>query len=259
MARPEKVAKVEEVRADLSGAAATLLTHYRGLSVTELAELRAKLREANAEMKVVKNTLTKRAAEAAGIEGLDDLLEGPTSLVLCAEDPVGPAKALKAFAKDHPDLTLRGGYLDGEVLDAEEALKLADLESREELLARLAGLMQGALSGTARLLLAATEKQARLLQALVDAGGVEAKGFTPSAPAAAPEAAEPEAAAEPEPAPEAEAVPEAAAEPEPAPEAEAVPEEPAAATEDAAEPKAAADTEAASGDEPVADETTTEA
>ena len=231
MARPEKVAKVEEVREDLSGAAATLLTHYRGLTVTELAELRAKLREANAEMKVVKNTLTRRAAEAAGIEGLEEMLEGPISLVLCAEDPVGPAKALKAFAKDHPELVLRGGYLDGEVLDAEEALKLADLESREELLARLAGLMQGALSGTARLLLAATEKQARLLQALVDAGGVEAKGFTPSAPAAAAEVAEPE----------------------PAPEAEAAAEEPTA------DPKDAADTGSASGDEPDADETTTEA
>ena len=249
MARPEKVAKVEEVRADLSGAAATLLTHYRGLTVTELAELRARLREANAEMKVVKNTLTKRAAEAAGIEGLDELLEGPTSLVLCAEDPVGPAKAIKAFAKDHPDLLLRGGYLDGEVLDAEAALKLADLESREELLARLAGLMQGALSGTARLLLAATEKQARLLQALVDAGGVEAKGFTPTAPVAAPEAAaapEESAPAEPEAAPEA------------APEVESAVEEPTAATPDAAEPKAAAETDAAA-DEPAADETTTEA
>jgi large subunit ribosomal protein L10 len=162
VARPDKVAKVEEVRQDLTGAAATLLTHYRGLTVTELAELRAKLREANAEMKVVKNTLTKRAAEAAGIGGLDDLLEGPTSLVLCAEDPVGPAKALKAFAKDHPELVVRGGYLDGEVLDGRRPLKLADLESREELLAKLAGLMQGALSGTARLLQAPTEKQARL-------------------------------------------------------------------------------------------------
>jgi large subunit ribosomal protein L10 len=186
--RPDKVAKVEEVRQDLTGASATLLTHYRGLTVGELAELRAKLREANAEMKVVKNTLTKRAAEAAGITGLDDLLEGPTSLVLCAEDPVGPAKAIKAFAKDHPDLVLTGGYLDGEVLDGEAALKLADLESREELLAKLAGLMQGALSGMARLMVAATEKQARLMQALIDAGGVEAKGFSPSAPAAPAEA-----------------------------------------------------------------------
>lgn len=198
MVRPDKVAKVDEVRKDLDGAAATLLTHYRGLSVTELAQLRARLREADADMKVVKNTLTKRAAAAAGIDGLDDLLEGPTGLVFCADDPVGPAKALKAFAKDHPDLIIRGGYLDGEVLDGEAALRLADLASREELLATLVGLMEGALSGTARLLQAATEKQARLLQALVDAGGVEAKGFTPSAPSGAPAAAaEPEAPAEP--------------------------------------------------------------
>lgn len=244
MVRPEKLAKVEEVRADLTGAAATLLTHYRGLSVTELAELRARLRESNAEMKVVKNTLTKRAAEAAGIGGLDDLLEGPTSLVLCAEDPVGPAKALRAFAKDHPDLVVRGGYLDGAVLDGEAALKLADLESREELLARLAGLMQGALSGTARLLQAATEKQARLLQALVDAGGPEARGFTPSAPAVAAEPAA-EAAA---PAVEAEPAAEAAA---PAVEAEPAAEtvEDAPAAEDAPTPD----------DTPDDDETTTEA
>jgi len=233
--RPEKLAKVEEVRADLTGAAATLLTHYRGLSVTELAELRARLRDSNAEMKVVKNTLTKRAAEAAGIGGLDELLEGPTSLVLCAEDPVGPAKALKAFAKDHPELIVRGGYLDGEVLDGEAALKLAELESREELLAKLAGLMQGALSGTARLLQAATEKQARLLQALIDAGGPQAKGF---AAAAGTETTEqrPEAAAE--------SAPQAAAAP--APEAG-----------DAATGTAEPDVGAA--DAPAAEETTTEA
>lgn len=186
MPRPEKVAKVEQVRQDLDGAAATLLTHYRGLSVTELAELRGRLREANAELRVVKNTLTRRAAEAAGIDGLEELLVGPTGLVFCSEDPVGPAKALKAFQKDHPELLFRGGYLDGEVLDETAAIGLADLDSREELLAKLAGLMQGALSGTARLLQAATEKQARLMQALVDAGGAEAKGFAPTgAPAAA--------------------------------------------------------------------------
>lgn len=231
MVRPEKLAKVEEVREDLTGAAATLLAHYRGLSVTELADLRARLRESNAEMKVVKNTLTRRAAEAAGIGGLDELLEGPTSLVFCAEDPVGPAKALKAFAKDHPDLIVRGGYLDGEVLDGEAALKLADLASREELLATLAGLMQGALSGTARLLQAATEKQARLLQALIDAGGPEAKGFTPTAPAVAAEAATPA----------------------PTPAVEAEPADDAAAAE-----QVDPDTVAAAA-EPAADETTTEA
>lgn len=197
MPRPDKVAKVEEVSRDLTTAHATLLTHYRGLSVTELAELRARLRETDAELRVVKNTLTRRAAAKAGIDGLDELLVGPTGLVFCQQDPVGPAKALKAFAKDHPDLVIRGGYLDGEVLDEASATALADLESREELLARFAGLMNGALAGMARLMLAATEKQARLMQALVDAGGAEAKGFAPGAPAAATVApAEPAAADE---------------------------------------------------------------
>ena len=248
MARPEKVAKVEEVREDLTGAAATLLTHYRGLSVTELADLRARLRETNAEMRVVKNTLTRRAAEAAGIDGLTELLVGPTGLIFCAEDPVGPAKALKAFQKDHPELIVRGGYLDGEVLDEAAAMRLADLDSREDLLAKFAGLMEGALSGTARLLQAATEQQARLMQALVDAGGVEAKGFNP-APAAAPDA-EPEAAAEVADAPDAAAdqsdaaadqsdaaedQPEAAADAAP----EAAADEPEAAAESADSPESA--------------------
>lgn len=182
MAREDKVAEVAEVRDRIGASAATLLTHYRGLSVKDLAELRRELRQANAELRVVKNTLAKRAAADAGVEGLDDLLEGPTSLVFCAEDPVGPAKALKNFAKDHPDLVIRGGYLDGSVMDAEETVRLADLASREELLAKLAGLMQGALSGFARLLQAPLSQQARLMQALVDDRA--AKGETADAPAA---------------------------------------------------------------------------
>jgi large subunit ribosomal protein L10 len=169
--RPDKVAVVDEVREGLTGSAATLLTHYRGLSVTELAELRAKLRGANARMRVAKNTLARRAADEAGIEGFEELLTGPTGLVFCDEDPVGPAKALRDFAKDHPELVVRGGYLDGAVLSEEEANKLAELDSREELLAKLAGLMYGALANTARLLQAPIEKQARLVQALIDAGG----------------------------------------------------------------------------------------
>jgi large subunit ribosomal protein L10 len=177
VARPDKVAAVADVRDNLSSAAATLVTNYRGLSVTELAELRAELRKANARYRVAKNTLTTIAAREAGMEGLEDFLSGPTALVFCEDDPVGPAKALKAFAKDHPALEFKGGYLDGAVLDAEEALRLADLASREELLTRLAQLMHGALANTARLLNALPEKQARLLQALVDAGGA------PGAPA----------------------------------------------------------------------------
>jgi large subunit ribosomal protein L10 len=181
--RPDKVAKVAEVSNELTGAAATLLTHYRGLSVKDLAELRAKLREADAELRVVKNTLARRAAADAGMDGLEELLIGPTGLVFCAEDPVGPAKALKAFAKDHPDLVIRGGYLDGEVLDEVAAAKLADLASRDELLASLVGLLYGALANTARLLQAPLAQQARLLQALVDEGGPTSEGATAAAAA----------------------------------------------------------------------------
>ncbi|MFA9432993.1 50S ribosomal protein L10 [Egicoccus sp. AB-alg2] len=194
MPRPDKVAVVDEVREGLSNSAATLLTHYRGLSVTELAQLRAKLREANAEMRVAKNTLARRAAADAGIEGLEELLTGPTGLVFCQEDPVGPAKALRDFAKDHPDLVVRGGYLDGAVLSEAEATRLAELESREDLLAKLAGLMYGALANTARLLKAPIEQQARLVQALIDAGGYA--GAPADAPAEEPAGAETAAAAE---------------------------------------------------------------
>lgn len=171
MTRPDKVAVVDEVKKNLEGSAATLLTHYRGLSVTELAELRATLRAAGAEYRVVKNTLARRAVTDAGLEELVELLVGPTALVFCSEDPVAPTKALKAFAKDHPDLVVRGGYLDGEVLDDTATMRLADLASKDELLAQLAGLMYGALANTARLLQAPIEQQARLLQALADAGG----------------------------------------------------------------------------------------
>jgi large subunit ribosomal protein L10 len=184
VAREDKVAEVAEVRDRVAASSAMLLTHYRGLSVKDLAQLRTALRASNAELRVVKNTLAKRAVADAGIEGLDPLLVGPTGLVFCAEDPVGPAKALKAFAKDHPSLEIRGGFLDGAVLDAADAARLADLASREELLARFAGLMQGALAGFARLLQAPLSHQARLMQALVDKGGAAGESPAPAAPAA---------------------------------------------------------------------------
>ncbi len=241
MARPEKVAVVDEVKQNLESSAATLLTNYRGLSVGELAELRAELRKANASYRVAKNTLARIAARDAGIEGLEALLTGPTAMVFCEDDPVGPAKALKAFAKDHAALEFKGGYLDGEILDAEAALKLADLASREELLAQLAGLMYGALANTARLLNALPEKQARLIQALVDAGG---NADVAEAPA---EAAPAEAAAEDAPAadePVAEDAPAAEAADEPVAEdapAEDAPAEDAPAAEATDEPAAADD------------------
>ena len=233
MAREDKVAEVAEVRGRLTASVATLLTHYRGLSVKEMAQLRTELRGANAEMRVVKNTLAKRAVAEAGIEGLDPLLEGPTSLVFCAEDPVGPAKALKKFAKDHPNLVIRGGYLDGAVMDAEETSRLADLLSREEILAKMAGLMQGALSGFARLLQAPLVHQARLFQALID--DRVAKGEAAPAPAAA---ATPEAAPADEPADE--------------PVAEATDGEPVAEATDEVD-TTAADTAADTTEEPAAE------
>ncbi len=225
MAREQKVAEVAEIRDRVAGSVATLLTHYRGLSVKDMAQLRTALRATDAELRVVKNTLAKRAADDAGIHGLDELLVGPTALVICNTDPVGPAKALKAFAKDHPDLVIRGGYLDGAVMNADETNRLADLASREELLAKLAGLMQGALAGFARLLQAPLAHQARLLQALID--DRVAKGESAPAPAADPT---------PEPTPEPAA--------EPTAEAEAPAEEPVAEAEaPAQEPTAEADTE----------------
>ena len=225
MAREQKVAEVAEIRDRVAGSVATLLTHYRGLSVKDMAQLRTALRATDAELRVVKNTLAKRAADDAGIHGLDELLVGPTALVICNTDPVGPAKALKAFAKDHPDLVIRGGYLDGAVMNADETNRLADLASREELLAKLAGLMQGALAGFARLLQAPLAHQARLLQALID--DRVAKGESAPAPAAEPT---------PEPTPEPAA--------EPTAEAEAPAEEPVAEAEaPAEEPTAEADTE----------------
>lgn len=186
MATEEKVAVVERVSEQLTDAAATLLTDYRGLSVAELAELRAELRKVDATYAVVKNTLTRLAAEQAGMAEINDLLVGPTAIVFCGEDPVGPAKALRAFAKGHEQLSVKGGFLDGEVLDAESAEKLADLASRDELLATLAGMMNNALAGFARLLQAPISDMARLVAALEEDGGVEARGFTPTAPVGTP-------------------------------------------------------------------------
>lgn len=168
MPRPDKVAAVEEVSRNLTDATATVLTEYRGLSVDDLAELRAKLRETDASYRVVKNTLTRLAARDAGFDIPDDVLVGPTAITFCAGDPVAAAKALRAFSRQHPQLVIKGGVLDGRVLDATETTKLADLESREELLGRLAGTMEAIIAQPARLAQASLSKFARLLAALQD-------------------------------------------------------------------------------------------
>jgi large subunit ribosomal protein L10 len=194
MARPEKVAVVDEVRTRLSESTATVLTEYRGLTVTELADLRAELRKNDAEYKVVKNTLTRIAARDAGLEVPDELLVGPTAVTFCAGDPVAVAKVLRTFSKDHPELVVKGSILDGRLLDAADTMKLADLASREELLGKLAGMFEAILAQPARLALANLTKAARLLAALQ--AKREEAGETMDAPAApAPDAGQ----ADPEP------------------------------------------------------------
>jgi large subunit ribosomal protein L10 len=138
MARPDKAAAVAELTEAFRGSSAAVLTEYRGLSVAELKELRRSL-AGNATYSVVKNTLTKIAAREAGVEVFEDLLEGPSAIAFVSGDPVEVAKSLRSFGREHPQLVVKAGILDGKALTADEIRKLADLESREVLLAKLAG------------------------------------------------------------------------------------------------------------------------
>lgn len=182
MARPDKVAKVDEVADRLGQATATVLTEYSGLSVSDLAELRRRLRESDAEYAIVKNTLTRLATRKAGVEIPDDLLTGPTAITFCAGDPVAAAKVLKTFARQHPGLVIKGGVVEGSLLDAEETSRLADLETREELLSKLAGLFGATLAQPARLARANLEKAARLFAALQEKKPAEAAPAEAAAP-----------------------------------------------------------------------------
>ncbi len=141
-ARPEKTAVVERVRTELEGTTATVFTEYRGLSVQQMAELRTKLRESGGSYSVAKNTLVRLAAAEAGFDVPRETLTGPTALAFTGDDVAGVAKALRAFAKDHPELVVKGALLEGNFLDADQAGALADLESQEELLASFAGMFE---------------------------------------------------------------------------------------------------------------------
>jgi large subunit ribosomal protein L10 len=165
MARPEKAAAVAEIVDSFNAASGAVLTEYRGLTVKQLQELRRSLGE-NANYAVVKNTLTKLAAKEAGVDGVDDLLNGPTAIAFINGDAVVAAKGLRDFAKAHPALVIKGGFLDGKALDAKEVAKLADLESREVLLGKLAGAMLASLSEAVYLLNAPLVQAARLAGAL---------------------------------------------------------------------------------------------
>ncbi|MEK6442741.1 50S ribosomal protein L10 [Pseudonocardia sp. T1-2H] len=184
MVRPDKVEAVDEIANRFRGATASVVTEYRGLSVAQLGQLRRALGE-NANFRVAKNTLVKRAAADAGVDGLDALLTGPTAIAFVTGEPVDAAKAIKDFAKANQGLVIKGGYMDGRALTTSEIEKLADLESREVLLARMAGAMKGSLSKAAGLFAAPASQVARLAQALADKKAAEGGETAPAADAPA--------------------------------------------------------------------------
>jgi large subunit ribosomal protein L10 len=149
MARPEKTAAVAELVEDFKSAQATILTEYRGLTVTLMKELRRSL-GAETKYSVVKNTLTKIAAKDAGVDIDDSLLAGPSALAFIKGDPIAAAKSLKTFQKENPALVIKGGIYEGKRVSAEEIMKLADLESREVLLSKLAGAMKASMAKAAQ-------------------------------------------------------------------------------------------------------------
>ena len=165
MARPDKSAAVAELTEQFRSSNAAVLTEYRGLTVAQLKELRTAL-GANASYAVVKNTLTKIAVKEAGVEGLTDLLVGPSAIAFISGDPVEAAKSLRDFAKDNPLLVIKGGVLDGAPLTADEIKKLANLESREVLLAKLAGAMKASMQNAASLFAAPLSQAVRTIDAL---------------------------------------------------------------------------------------------
>ncbi|KRO36306.1 MAG: 50S ribosomal protein L10 [Actinobacteria bacterium BACL15 MAG-120619-bin91] len=150
MARPDKTSAVAELAEDFRTANATVLTEYRGLSVTSMKELRRAL-GSTTKYSVVKNTLTKIAAKDAGVEIADDLLVGPSAVAFIKGDPIDAAKSLRDFAKENPFLVIKGGIYEGKSVTPAEIMQLANLESREVLLAKLAGAMKGSLAKAARI------------------------------------------------------------------------------------------------------------
>jgi large subunit ribosomal protein L10 len=206
--RADKVAVISEVKERLQQSPSVVVTEYRGLSVKALAELRRSLRPAGGKYKVYKNTLVRRAASEAGID-LEEHLVGPTALTFTETTPEGEAgdvvtvaKVLKEFARSNPELVIKGGLLDGVPLDADGVRQLADIEPREVLLAKLAGLMAAPLQQFAGLLQAVPRDFAYGLQALIDKGGageaVAAADGASEAPAPAEAGPEADTAAEPE-------------------------------------------------------------
>ncbi|HXT46474.1 MAG TPA: 50S ribosomal protein L10 [Pseudonocardiaceae bacterium] len=167
MARPDKVDAVADIAEEFRNATATLVTEYRGLSMTQLTNLRRAL-GSDTTYRVAKNTLVSRAARDAGVEGLDELFIGPTAIAFVHGEPVLAAKALRDFARENNALVIKGGYLEGRPLTVAQVTQIADLESREVLLAKLAGAMKANLSKAARLFAEPASQVARLAAALRD-------------------------------------------------------------------------------------------
>jgi large subunit ribosomal protein L10 len=215
MARPEKVAAVEEIRSRFEDSDAALLTEYRGLLVGQIAEVRNSLRETGSDYKVIKNTLARIAVREVGLEDLVGMLEGPTAVAFVKGDAAAAAKALDEAAKKFPVLVVKGGVLNGRVIDASQAGRLAQLEPRDVQLAKIAMMMNSPAQQTANVLSALLRNLGSMLAQVVTQkeSAAPAPAAEPEAePEAAAPATEPEAASEPE-ATEAEAS-EAAAEPE---------------------------------------------
>ena len=193
MARAEKVAAVAELTERFQASSGAVLTEYRGLTVAQLGELRQSLGE-NATFTVVKNTLTRIAATEAGVGAeLEQLISGPSAIAFVQGDVVEAAKGLRDFAKANPLLVIKGGVLDGKGMTPAEITKLADLEPREVLLAKLAGAMKATMANAAATMAALPTQMARLLAALV---AMQAAGAPADAADAAPAEAAPEAAPE---------------------------------------------------------------
>ena len=173
MAKPDKVAAVAEIADKFRSSSAAVITEYSGLSVSQLTTLRRALGN-GATYRVAKNTLVQRAAEDAGVQGLEALFAGPTAIAFVEGEPVDAAKALRDFAKDNKGLVIKGGYMDGRPLSVDEVTKIADLDSREVLLAKLAGAMKGNLAKAAGLFNAPASQVARLAAALQEKKAAEA-------------------------------------------------------------------------------------
>jgi large subunit ribosomal protein L10 len=242
--RAEKVAVVAEVRERLDAADASVVTEYRGLTVAELAELRRQLRAAGGDYKVFKNTLVRRAVTGSGHEAIEPLLTGPTAITFVSGDVSAVAKALRDYSRANPNLVVKGGFFGGSLLSSSDLSRLADLPSREVLLAQLAGALAAPLRSMAGVLQALPRNLAYGLAALADqrgAGGepsVAADAADAGAEAAAPaESADGEAPAEAEAPADAEVAAEAEA-PAEAAEAAAPAEAEAEADGDAEEPAA---------------------